>query len=186
VWKACADTAGTVLTYEGELIEATYFSCSGGETESALAVWGAEIPYLQSVASPGEEGSAAYEQTLTFTPEAFAGALGSELTGSPKDWFSITTYTEGGGVAAMTIGGTVYSGTQLRSLLGLRSTAFTLEAKDSGITITTRGYGHRVGLSQHGANAMAASGSSCKEILAHYYPGTVIAPLEGSCQPKAD
>lgn len=172
VLTACRDTEGAVLVYEGELIEATYFSCSGGETESALAVWGGDVPYLQSVPSPGEEGSAVYEQTLTFAPETFAEALGLTLTGSPADWVTITTYTEGGGVAAMTVGGKVYSGTTLRSLLGLRSTAFTLKADDHRIMITTRGYGHRVGMSQYGADAMAAAGSSYREILAHYYPGT--------------
>ena len=179
VFQACRDTAGLVLLYEGELIEATYFSCSGGETESAMAVWGTEIPYLQSVSSPGEEKSAAYTQTLVFTPEVFSEALGTSFSGSPKDWFTITTYTEGGGVAAMTIGGTVYSGTQLRSLLGLRSTAFTLEPGDTGIRITTRGYGHRVGMSQYGADAMAAAGSTYADILAHYYPGTEILLMNG-------
>jgi len=178
VRTACRETEGAVLIYRGELIEATYFSCSGGETESALAVWGGDIPYLQSVPSPGEEGSAVYEQTLTFTPEAFAEALGLNLTGSPKDWVTITTYTEGGGVAAMTVGGKVYSGTTLRSLLGLRSTAFTLTAEENRILITTRGYGHRVGMSQYGAEAMALSGSAFREILAHYYPGTDLIWLE--------
>ena len=48
-------TDGQVLTYEGNLIEATYFSCSGGTTEDAVAVWGTDVPYLQSVSSPGEE-----------------------------------------------------------------------------------------------------------------------------------
>lgn len=177
VFSACAATAGQVLLYDGELIEATYFSCSGGETESALAVWGGEIPYLQSVPSPEEEGSALFMETLTFTPEEFSAALGTDLSGSPKDWVSLTTYTEGGGVAAMTVGGRVYTGTQLRSLLGLRSTAFTLEAHENSITITTRGYGHRVGMSQYGADAMAAGGSTYAEILAHYYPGTELVRL---------
>ena len=172
VYAASRYTEGAVLRYEGELIEATYFSCSGGETESALAVWGGDIPYLQSVSSPGEEGSAVYEQTLTFAPEEFAEALGLTLTGSPTDWVTITTYTDGGGVAEMTVGGKVYSGTTLRRLLGLRSTAFILKAEESRITITTRGYGHRVGMSQYGADAMAAAGCSYREILEHYYPGT--------------
>lgn len=180
VFSACTATAGQVLLYDGELIEATYFSCSGGETESALAVWGGEIPYLQSVPSPEEEGSALFKQTLTFTPEEFSAALGTDLSGSPKDWFSLITYTEGGGVAAMTIGGRVYTGTQLRSLLGLRSTAFTLEAHENSITITTRGYGHRVGMSQYGADAMAAGGSTYAEILAHYYPGTELVQMDAA------
>ena len=45
------------LLYEGQLIEAVYFSCSGGQTEAAVAVWGADFPYLQSVESPGEEAA---------------------------------------------------------------------------------------------------------------------------------
>ena len=171
---AVTDTSGYVLTYEGELIEATYFSCSGGSTEDASAVWGTEYPYLQAVESPGEEAAGVYLQTRRFTPEAFQQALGVELRGHPRDWFAMTTYTEGGGVAAMTIGGQLYTGTQLRSLLGLRSTAFAVEADAEQITITTKGFGHRVGMSQYGADAMAMEGSSYGQILAHYYPGTLL------------
>lgn len=174
---AAESTSGLVLTYEGELIEATYFSCSGGSTEDAAVVWGTDFPYLQSVSSPGEEGAEGYTQTLTFTPEQFQEAIGRNLTGSPKSWFTITTYTEGGGVANMTIGGETYSGTELRAALGLRSTAFTVEASDTSVSITTRGYGHRVGMSQYGADAMAVAGNSFRQILAHYYPGTQLARL---------
>ncbi len=174
VADAVAATSGYVLTYEGELIEATYFSCSGGSTEDAAAVWGTDYPYLQSVESPGEEGAAGYTDTIVFTPQQFQQALGTQLSGNPRDWFTITTYTEGGGIASMTIGGVPYKGTQLRSLLGLRSTAFTVEAGTDSITFTTKGYGHRVGMSQYGADAMAVTGSSFEEILAHYYPGTLL------------
>lgn len=175
--QAVEETSGCVLMYEGELIEATYFSCSGGTTEDASAVWGTEYPYLQSVSSPGEEAAAFYTQTVVFTPEEFQSALGKELNGTPKSWFHITTYTEGGGVAFMTIGAEVYSGAQLRSALGLRSTAFTVEASSTQISITTRGYGHRVGMSQYGADAMALSGNTYEQILQHYYPGTSLVKL---------
>ena len=178
VASAVEETSSFVLTYEGELIEATYFSSSGGSTEDAAAVWGTEYPYLRSVSSPGEENAVHYTQRLSFTPEEFQRALGRKLTGSPEGWFTITTYTEGGGVAAMTIGGETYVGTELRSMLGLRSTAFTVEASTSQITITTKGYGHRVGMSQYGADAMAVAGNSFREILAHYYPGTELVRLE--------
>ncbi len=172
VRSAVEATSGYVLTYEGELIEATYFSCSGGRTEDAVAVWGTDYPYLQAVDSPGEEGAVHNTDTVTMTPGEFREALGRELEGSPKSWIGTTTYTEGGGVAAMTIGGETYSGTELRSLLKLRSTAFTVLPGEEAITIVTRGYGHRVGMSQYGADAMAVAGSSFREILAHYYPGT--------------
>ena len=167
-------TSGMVLTYEGSLIEATYFSCSGGSTEDAAAVWGTDYPYLRVTESPGEEGAAHYTDTVYFTAEEFQTALGVSLTGDPGSWLGTVTYTAGGGVAAMDIGGTSYKGTELRSLLGLRSTAFTMTADRVGVTVTTRGYGHRVGMSQYGADAMAALGSTYEEILAHYYQGTTL------------
>ena len=167
-----ASTQGQVLTYEGKLIEATYFSCSGGTTEDAVAVWGTDVPYLQAVESPGEEHAAHYTDTVTFSADEFQEKLGISLSGKPSGWFGEVTYTDGGGVATMKIGEEVFTGTQLRKLLGLRSTALEIEVADQTITVTTRGYGHRVGMSQYGADAMAAAGSTYPEILTYYYQGT--------------
>ncbi len=177
--QAVADTADLVLTYGGELIEATYFSCSGGRTEDAVAVWGTDVPYLQSVDSPGEENASVYTDSVIFSPGEFQKALGLSLTGDPDSWFGPVTYTEGGGVATMTVGGQQFGGIQLRQKLKLRSTAFTVEVTEQGIAITTRGYGHRVGMSQYGADAMARNGSDFGQILAHYYPGTELSVSTG-------
>ena len=70
-----AQTSSKVLTFHSELIDATYFSCSGGKTEDAQAVWGSEVPYLHSVVSPGEEKSAYYMNTVFFTLQEFADCL---------------------------------------------------------------------------------------------------------------
>lgn len=172
IYAAVTDTQGMVLTYNGELIEATYFSCSGGSTEDAVAVWGTDVPYLRATDSPGEEQAAHYTDTVSFSADEFMKALGLKLDGAPKTWLGSVTYTAGGGVDTMLIGNVSFSGTELRNLLALRSTAFTMTADDTTITITTRGYGHRVGMSQYGADAMAANGSSYDKILAHYYQGT--------------
>ena len=102
----------------------------------------------------------------------FAGKLGLTADGNAKEWFGAVTYTAGGGVETMVIRGKSFSGTQLRAKLGLRSTAFEISVSGSTVTITTRGFGHRVGMSQYGAQAMAQAGSSFSEILAHYYTGT--------------
>lgn len=165
-------TSGLVLTYEGSLIEATYFSCSGGTTEDAVAVWGTDFPYLRSVESPGENHAAHDTDTVSFTREEIEKKLGIPLTGKPGTWFRNFTYTSGGGVDTVNVCGVVCAGTFLRSKLGLRSTAFTVEADGDGVIITTRGFGHRVGMSQYGADAMAMDGKTFEEILAHYYPGT--------------
>lgn len=172
--NAVLETSGLVLTYEGALIEATYFSCSGGSTEAAAAVWGTDFPYLQSVSSPGEENAAYYSETKIFTSESFQEALGMLLPEDTGLWLGEITYTDGGGVDTMEIGTETFRGTQLRQLLGLKSTAFTLTIEEDCITVVTRGFGHRVGMSQYGADAMAAGGSNYKEILAYYYQGTAI------------
>ena len=171
VRTAVADTDGGVLRYEGKLIDATYFSCSGGSTEDAVAVWGQDVPYLQAVESPGEEDAPRFTDRVTFTATELAEKLGLSAGGDPKSWFGAVTYTAGGGVDTMVIRGKTFSGTQLRSRLGLRSTAFEIEVSGKTITVTTRGCGHRVGMSQYGAQAMAENGSTCAEILAHYYTG---------------
>jgi len=175
---AVRDTAGLVLTYGGELIEATYFSCSGGTTEDAEAVWGSHFPYLVSVSSPGEEGSDHYSETVRFTAEEIQAALGITLEEDTDTWLGMTAYTNGGGVDFMIIGDRQFTGTQLRSLLGLHSTAFSADVQEDEIVITTRGYGHRVGMSQYGADAMAVLGHTYDQILAHYYPGTALTNLE--------
>ena len=179
VRSAVSATAGEVLTYEDELIEATYFSCSGGSTEDAAAVWGTDFPYLRAVSSPGEENAAYYTDTKSFDKEVFCAALDIAPSGEPEQWLGRPTYTPGGGVASIVIGGKEFSGTQLRSLLGLRSTAMSISIEEDRICINTKGFGHRVGMSQYGADAMAVEGKVYQQILEHYYPGTTLEKWKG-------
>ncbi|MBR2048025.1 MAG: stage II sporulation protein D [Oscillospiraceae bacterium] len=172
--SAVTSTDGLVLYYGGELIDATYFSCSGGFTEDAAAVWGQDVPYLQSVESPGEENAPRYVSTVRYTPENFCLVTGCGGEGNPSGWFGQVRYTDGGGVESMKICGKTYTGTQLRSALNLRSTLFSIRVESGMIVIETKGFGHRVGMSQYGAQAMALEGSAFEQILKHYYTGTVL------------
>lgn len=174
VREAINSTQGQVLTYHGALIEATYFSCSGGRTEAALAVWGTDVPYLQAVDSPGEENATYYTDNITISAKEFTVRLGISPKGSPASWLGPITYTSGGGVDTMVIAGKTFQGTALRQRLGLRSTIFTIMAVGNNLVIQTHGFGHRVGMSQYGAEAMAVGGSTYDQILMHYYPGTVL------------
>lgn len=174
VCQAVLETAGEVLLYDGKLIDATYFSCSGGMTEDAAAVWGNDVPYLQSTVSPGEEQAAYYSDTLSLTPDQVEYALGTDLFGDPEDWFTVLSLTEGGGVHEISVCGEIFTGVELRKFLSLRSTNFTVRATENEIVFHTKGYGHRVGMSQYGADAMAVAGSTYDEILAHYYTGTTL------------
>ena len=96
------------------------------------------------------------------------------FTEDPSAWVTETELDESGRVSTMTIGGAVLTGSELRKLFALRSTAFTLEYKDGAFLFTVTGYGHGLGMSQYGANVMARNGFDYREILAHYYPETEI------------
>lgn len=176
--KAVQSTSGQVLCYDGELIEATYFSCSGGRTEEAAAVWGKDYAYLQAVDSPGEEAAAAYTDTASFSRTELEDKLDIALEGTADAWMGPVTYTEGNGVDTIVLGGKYFTGLEIRQKLALRSTAFSVSGDGELLTFITRGYGHRVGMSQYGADAMAVAGSTYEEILSHYYQGTELTTLE--------
>lgn len=176
-------TKDEVLTYDGALIEATYFSCSGGTTEAAAAVWGSDVPYLQSVSSPGEQDAARYQSAETLSSQAFAAAIRTldetlMLSGDPADWVQSITRTDGGGVDTACIGGKTFTGTQLRRAFGLNSTKFTLQYQNGAFTFNVLGYGHRVGMSQYGAEAIAKLGFDYRTILRYYYRGAELTQMD--------
>ena len=172
--QAVEETDGQVLTYNGQLISATYFSGSGGKTEAAQAVWGNEIPYLVSVESPGEETTSDYESTVTVPLSKFLEAL--DIT---QPTVSSVTYTPGDGVDTMVIDGTAFTGLQLRSTFHLRSTRFQMTVTEDQVIFDVLGNGHRVGMSQCGAEAMAQSGYDYAEILLWYYTGVTLTEWQG-------
>lgn len=179
VRAAVEETDGLAIRYQGELIEAVYFSSAGGATEKAAAVWGGDVPYLQSVESPDAEERFTEETRIPI--EEFRTAIlqetpDAQLEGGPAGWFGAAYRTEGGGVERIKIGGVDYSGVSIRKLFSLRSTNFTVVVEGNDIIFVTRGNGHRVGMSQYGAQAMALEGAGFREILSHYYQGVEITP----------
>lgn len=168
-------TESMILVYDGQLIEATYFSCSGGKTEDAVAVWGTEVPYLRATESPGEQDSIHYIDSVVMRKADVLESLG--LSGNSLEISNIT-YTDGGGVDQICICGQTFTGVQIRELLQLKSTAFRMSVIGERVMITTKGFGHRVGMSQYGADAMAKAGKSYVEILSHYYHGTILKEIE--------
>lgn len=180
--QAVEETKDQVLIYDGKLIEAVYYSCSGGSSEAAVAVWGSDVPYLQSVPSPGEENATKYRSEVRVPFAEFKRTLKQEsgdvrFSVIPENWIKNVRYTEGGGVESMTIGGVDFKGTKLRNLFSLNSTLFDLTVGNGEMVFSVKGYGHRVGMSQYGADAMARSGCDYREILGHYYTGVTIKKL---------
>lgn len=108
--KAVKDTAGQILTCDGAPIAAVFHCVSGPKTESAADVWGEDIPYLQSVVSPGGTQYAGYESEVTLTADAFrekvAQALPkADVSGTPDRWFASSVRSAAGGVKTVKLGG---------------------------------------------------------------------------------
>ena len=180
--KAVRDTAGQILTCDGAPIAAVFHCVSGPKTESAADVWGEDVPYLQSVVSPGGTAFDGYESAVTVSADDFREKAGSafpaaDLSGPPSAWFKASVRSAAGGIKTVKLGGVTVEGTAVRELFGLRSTNFTVTTADDSLTFHTIGYGHGVGLSQYGAKYMAENGADYREILAHYYPGTELTRL---------
>lgn len=177
--QAVSDTAGQVMTYDGKPIQAVFFSSSTAETEDAQAVWGNSLPYLVSVSSPEGEEVPNYYSTVTLTREEVEKLVkeaypDADLSGDPAGWLSGMTLTASGRVATMKVGGVELSGGAVRTLFSLRSACFQVTYQEDTFTFSVTGYGHGVGMSQYGANAMAAQGSGWQDILKHYYTGVEI------------
>ena len=184
---AVAETEGEILVYEGDVIDAVYFSCSGGMTEDAVEVWGNAVPYLRSVKSEGEEQAAKYKSTKIVPINEFKQLITSQKPAaifleSPRDWIERVEYTNGGGVSEILIGGCWLSGSQMRELFELNSTRFVINVLGDSVKFEVYGFGHRVGMSQYGANAMAQNGANYIDILKHYYSGVSIEKNKGNNQ----
>ncbi|MBQ2699791.1 MAG: stage II sporulation protein D [Clostridia bacterium] len=175
---AIAAVDGLILTYEGQPVSVLYHAVSGGRTEDAQQVFGQSLPYLISVPSPGEEGSARFETQSRFTCEEAARLLNAAFPQAHVEpsllsaQLAVRETSPTGRALTVQVGDLMVTGRELRQALGLASTWLSIQCGESALVITQRGYGHGVGMSQAGANAMAANGSDMAAILAHYYPGT--------------
>lgn len=177
--SAVEQTDGWVLTWEENPIAAVFCAASAQQTETAEDIWGAALPYLVSVESPGGDQCGKYYGQVQLSQAEFAARLKeyapqAVLSGAPEQWFQELQRSAAGSILSLEVGGQRFSGREMRKLLGLNSANFTVKARGDELIFETVGYGHGVGLSQYGARYFALAGQSCQEILSHYYPGTLL------------
>lgn len=172
---------GYRILYDGQPILAAYHAMTGGDTETAAVIWGSDLPYLQSVPNAGDSLVPSYESVVTVPAADMAAALetqGISPSGDAATWihFDAITRSPAGTVTTLPVGDGTLTGRQVRALFSLRSAVFTVEYRPaSGFVFTVHGYGHGVGLSQYGANALAQQGKTWEEILHYYYTDVTIA-----------
>ena len=177
---AVYETDGMTILYGGVPILAVFHSSSAGQTRSSGSVWVSDLPYLQSVSSP-EEGESIpnYYSRVEFSASEFrekflASHPEANLSGAAREWLTNAVTDSAGSVDTLTVGGVTIKGTELRSILGLRSACFEWEVSGETLIFYVTGYGHGVGMSQYGANQMAKDGADYQEILTHYYTGVTV------------
>lgn len=187
---------GKAVYYNDSLIQAVYSASSAGYTASSKSVWGTEYPYLESrFCDLDKQYDPNYGRKVKYTSDEIKSKVlektGIELTGDPSGWLAIEGRVDGNYVGQMSVGGyhsyTNSSGDSVKITgrvfrekimsFDLRSSAFDVEydAGTDEFTFTTYGYGHGVGMSQNGANALATYlGYDYKQILTYYYQGTEV------------
>ena len=191
---AVSCTKGQVMTHNGELIQAYYFSTSAGTT-STDQIWGADsaAPYLKSVACRFDQDQPWGSWKVDIPWEKLADSTALYNKGKLQGLL-VTKKSESGAVTGLTVntdlGSFLVEGEyDVRSFLTpagcqiiqhdgsttaggnlLPSAYFTMEQKaGSAVYIRGKGYGHGVGMSQSGADQMATEGYTWREILEYFF-----------------
>lgn len=168
-----------IITSNEQPIIAAFHSMSSGMTESAENIWGAEVDYLVPVDSSYDKSAPRYTEEVSidkaFLKNSLENYFGDINLGEDiSEWIIPAEISDSGTVLTVLVGGKTVTGNDIRTALELRSADFEIKYTDEKAVITTKGFGHGVGMSQYGANAMAEKGKSWQEILNHYYTGCEI------------
>lgn len=175
--KAVNATIDEYLSYNSLIADALFFSTSNGYTEDSQNVFSFECDYLKSVESPWDsEVSSAYLTNKALTLKEFYQKL--NLPYDKNLNVEILKRSSTNRILLLKINNQEFIGTDIYNKLSLRSTDFTITLLGDNVKITTKGYGHGVGMSQYGALGMAKKGYSYEEILKHYYKDTIITKLK--------
>lgn len=206
--RAVAETTGQQLVFGGKPINALFHAVCGGTTASPTEIWpsSAETPYLQSRSDENPRthsgfcaDAGRYRWSETFSEselvkklrEGLQAQLGVQFHGlSQLTSVKVLERTLSGRVKTLQIEGPegVYrvNGDAIRWLFsrglistgGLQSTLFSIERVQKDYKFMGGGWGHGVGLCQHGASGRAKAGQSYREILGHYYTGATLATID--------
>ena len=181
VRNAVAQVKGETVKYNGNLALTVYGSSSAGTTNKAYTYGWVELPYLTNV---DNKYDTQYKNMTCYVKnsdlEKGIKALGGSTEGyDPSNWIQGCVFDQYGWLKSITLCGKTYTAEQFyENSWGLYSTnfkSFTYDSANSRWVFTgVNGNGHGIGMSQYGAKGMADAGYNYKQILNHYYPGTVI------------
>jgi stage II sporulation protein D len=183
-------TRNALLTFAGGNASVFYAACCGGHTADAAEIWGRNaLPYLRGVADPHCVAAPDYRWQRAVPLDSVRTALGSRVPDAITG-FALGPTDAGGRPLSIDVlcgdARATVSTTDFRLALGtdvVRSTWIrTLTIDASQVVIEGAGRGHGVGMCQWGARAMGLAGTLAADILAFYFPGTLIAVVDTGAQ----
>jgi len=171
--EAVKRTVNLVMKKDNKIFKSYYFAMSNGQTADSVSVFKENT--IDSVSSPWDNESL---NKFIVTTEYDLDDLKQKLNISEEiKNIEIISRDKTNRVENISVNNITYTGIEFRKLLSLRSTDFNIEIKNNICYITTKGYGHGVGMSQYGANGMAKDNYKYDEILKYYYQDIEIVSL---------
>ena len=165
--QAIDRTSGEYIVYNGKIIDATFFSTSGGATNNSEDVWSGVVSYLRNISDIYESEPEKAPWIFTFTNAEIA----SKLSAKGKSVGTVTAVTEGarlnsGYLSALTVTGKSGSVTlekeQVRTYFGLPSAKYkVISSKDvpDQVTVLSKG-GTKTKKRISASTILSASGTS--------------------------
>lgn len=188
---AVAETSGLVLQDgRGQLADSYFSVACGGMTANIQSLWGvADAPgYLRGVSDdycttmPHHHwtdviSAAQLLKALRSDPQTDVGARLNELVVTRRDATGRAELITLEGERRKTVRGWDFKLIVGRALGWnlLKSSRFTVTRAGTNFVFRGGGFGHGLGLCQEGAHVMAARGSTYRQIVGKYFPGTTIA-----------
>ncbi len=179
--EAVEATEGEILLYDGKPIQAAFHAVSAGKTRNAKeALQREDEPYLAGADSEMDIPSPDFLKVVFMEKEEFLNKLKeispeSDITeANLLETVSVTERDSADYAVQVKVGEQTVTGEEFRDCLNLNSACFYFKEVENKIRIVTKGLGHGLGLSQYGANELAAGGKSYKEILQYYYKDITI------------
>jgi stage II sporulation protein D len=195
--EAVGRTAGLILTFDRQPIQALFHADCGGHTSTPAAVWGgSDRPYLVGRPDDGAASEAHAEWQYEVSVDVLTAALARDArtrASGPLDAIDIVARDDAGRAERLALHGKVRKvggasaspvirGDELRQVLtrafgprAIRSTHFDVRRTGSLFTFSGRGYGHGVGLCQAGALARLRAGATPADVVRYYYRGSILA-----------
>jgi stage II sporulation protein D len=177
-----------LLWFQGKPAFTPYTRDCGGTTEEAANVWAdLAAPYLKSHTDPYCRRIPAAAWQWNANPQEILRALRQSQLRGPRvlDRVVIAERTTSGRSSVLTLQGASesirISAGSFRFAMGrelgwntLRGDRYEVHSSNGRIVFEGRGEGHGVGLCQRGAEQLGLTGRTYREILAFYYPGTIV------------